>query len=51
MYIRHGRWGLKSKNQPGIMYIASPSKYDDKLISTLKLNLHAVLASGNENPF
>ena len=29
----------------------NPSKYDNKLISTLKLDVHAVLASWNETPF
>ena len=31
--------------------IANPSKYDNKFISTLKLDVNAVLTSGNEKPF
>ena len=30
--------------------VANPCKYDNKLISTLKLDVHAVLTSGNLKP-
>ena len=37
--------------EPTCIKIASPSKYDNKLISTLKLDVYAVHAFGHKKQF